>query len=167
MSEWVSDVYSLIDDMSTLWLMICLYSLNHDKCILNNDMSSLIDDMSILWLMIYAYMKMDYWSMDLMIDWWMGLSIYSWIYSLPWSLSTNDDIPSSYILLTNKQTTFLTLYIRKFVADVMGDDLLQQEGGNALMKSVTYALQPGLIRITGFTLAVASIALAKIVLSPY
>jgi hypothetical protein len=49
----------------------------------------------------------------------------------------------------------------------MGDDLLQQEGGNALMKSVTYSLQPGLIRITGFTLAVASIALAKIVLSPY
>ena len=84
-------------------------------------------------------------------------------------LSTNDDIPSSYILLTNKQINNLLtiLCIRKFVADVMGDDLLQQEGGNALMKSVTYALQPGLIRITGFTLAVASIALAKIVLSPY
>jgi len=50
---------------------------------------------------------------------------------------------------------------------VMGDDMLQQEGGDALMRSVTYALQPGLIRITGFTLALASIALAKIVLSPY
>lgn len=62
---------------------------------------------------------------------------------------------------------YISIYNRKFVADVMGDDLLQQEGGNALMKSVTYALQPGLIRITGFTLAVASIALAKIVLSPY
>ena len=61
----------------------------------------------------------------------------------------------------------LLSFDRKFVADVMGDDMLQQEGGDALMRSVTYALQPGLIRITGFTLALASIALAKIVLSPY
>lgn len=35
---------------------------------------------------------------------------------------------------------------RTFVATVMGDDLLQREGGTALWKSVLYALQPGMIR---------------------
>jgi len=33
-----------------------------------------------------------------------------------------------------------------FVADVMGDDTLQKEGGDALWNSVTHALKPGLIR---------------------
>ncbi|KAJ1423706.1 hypothetical protein B484DRAFT_103753 [Ochromonadaceae sp. CCMP2298] len=35
---------------------------------------------------------------------------------------------------------------RAFVGQVMGDDLLQKEGGNAIWKSITYALQPGIIR---------------------
>lgn len=33
-----------------------------------------------------------------------------------------------------------------FVADVMGDDTLQKEGGDAIWNSVTHALKPGLIR---------------------
>mmetsp|Transcript_8771 Transcript_8771/g.14587 ORF Transcript_8771/g.14587 Transcript_8771/m.14587 type:complete len:415 (-) Transcript_8771:175-1419(-) len=56
---------------------------------------------------------------------------------------------------------------RQFVAEVMGDDVLQKEGGNALWKSISYALKPGLIRVTGATLVVASVTLAKVMLSPY
>jgi hypothetical protein len=35
---------------------------------------------------------------------------------------------------------------RQFIADVMGDDLLQKEGGNALINTVYHALKPGVIR---------------------
>jgi hypothetical protein len=35
---------------------------------------------------------------------------------------------------------------REFVADVMGDDRLQREGGNALINSVSHAVRPTLLR---------------------
>lgn len=35
---------------------------------------------------------------------------------------------------------------RQFIADVVGDDLLQKEGGHALWQSIKYAIQPGIIR---------------------
>lgn len=35
---------------------------------------------------------------------------------------------------------------RCFVAEVMGDDKLQREGGDALWNSVRHALKPGFIR---------------------
>lgn len=35
---------------------------------------------------------------------------------------------------------------KEFVAEVMGDDTLQREGGDALFKSVYHALTPGLYR---------------------
>lgn len=56
---------------------------------------------------------------------------------------------------------------RNFVANVMGDDLLQREGGTALWKSVLYALQPGVIRVTGACLVCISIAAIRVFLSPY
>jgi hypothetical protein len=56
---------------------------------------------------------------------------------------------------------------REFVADVMRDAALQREGGDALWNSVTHALKPGMIRLAGFSIVVASIGLASIVLRPY
>eukprot|EP00598_Pedospumella_elongata_P003039 CAMPEP_0184985598 /NCGR_PEP_ID=MMETSP1098-20130426/14200_1 /TAXON_ID=89044 /ORGANISM="Spumella elongata, Strain CCAP 955/1" /LENGTH=353 /DNA_ID=CAMNT_0027509691 /DNA_START=202 /DNA_END=1263 /DNA_ORIENTATION=- len=56
---------------------------------------------------------------------------------------------------------------RQFIADVVGDDLLQKEGGYALWNSIQYALKPGIIRVTGVTLVVVSAGLAKLMLSPY
>lgn len=38
---------------------------------------------------------------------------------------------------------------RKFIANVMGDDSLQKEGGDALWKSLHYALQPGMMKYVG------------------
>lgn len=35
---------------------------------------------------------------------------------------------------------------RLFIAEVVGDDLLQKEGGHALWQSIKYALSPGIIR---------------------
>jgi hypothetical protein len=35
---------------------------------------------------------------------------------------------------------------RQFVANVMGDDVLQKEGGNALWNTMYHALKPGVIR---------------------
>jgi hypothetical protein len=35
---------------------------------------------------------------------------------------------------------------RHFIAEVVGDDLLQKEGGQALWQSIKYALEPGVIR---------------------
>lgn len=56
---------------------------------------------------------------------------------------------------------------RLFVANVVGDDVLQREGGTALWRSVLYALQPGLIRMTGICMLGASIALLRICVSPF
>lgn len=56
---------------------------------------------------------------------------------------------------------------KEFVADVMGDDMLQKEGGDALWKSVSHALKPGLTRIVGCALIAASIGVAKVLLSPF
>lgn len=39
---------------------------------------------------------------------------------------------------------------RKLVANIMGDDSLQRESGEALWNSVLYALQPGVIRFASF-----------------
>jgi hypothetical protein len=35
---------------------------------------------------------------------------------------------------------------REFVAEVVGDDKIQREGGDALWNSITHALRPGLVR---------------------
>jgi hypothetical protein len=35
---------------------------------------------------------------------------------------------------------------RRFIADVMGDDSLQKEGGDALWNSLNYAIKPGFIK---------------------
>ncbi len=56
---------------------------------------------------------------------------------------------------------------REFVADVMGDDAIQREGGDALWNSVTHALTPGIRRIGGIGLLAVSIGLVKLFLSPY
>lgn len=40
----------------------------------------------------------------------------------------------------------LAIQSRQFVADVMGDDSLQREGGNALWNSIYHAVVPGSIR---------------------
>eukprot|EP01038_Epipyxis_sp_PR26KG_P013772 gene13772-18471_t len=56
---------------------------------------------------------------------------------------------------------------REFITDVMGDDMLQKEGGNALWNTVSHALKPGLIRITGFGLVCVSIVVIKVLLSPF
>ena len=67
----------------------------------------------------------------------------------------------------------------------MGDDTIQREGGDALLNTgiinintyhilsssssllVSHALKPGIIRIAGVALVAASVAFAKILLSPY
>lgn len=36
---------------------------------------------------------------------------------------------------------------REFVAEVVGDDKIQREGGDALWNSITHALRPGLVRL--------------------
>jgi hypothetical protein len=49
----------------------------------------------------------------------------------------------------------------------MGDDSLQKEGGNAIWRSMHYAMQPGIIRMTGLALIGVSIAACRLFLSPF
>lgn len=56
---------------------------------------------------------------------------------------------------------------RHFVGEVLGDELLQREGSDALWKTVSHMLQPGVIRITGAALMGFSFVIIKILLSPY
>ena len=49
----------------------------------------------------------------------------------------------------------------------MGDDRLQREGGNALINSVSHAIRPTLLRCLGLALVGVSVALVKVVLSPF
>mmetsp|Transcript_4810 Transcript_4810/g.4968 ORF Transcript_4810/g.4968 Transcript_4810/m.4968 type:complete len:448 (-) Transcript_4810:11-1354(-) len=56
---------------------------------------------------------------------------------------------------------------KDFVADVMGDDTLQREGGDAIWNSVTHAVKPWIIRIAGVTLVCASLVIGKAFLSPF
>lgn len=56
---------------------------------------------------------------------------------------------------------------RDFVADVMADAKIQKEGGDAIWNSVTHALKPGVLRVAGFGLLCASIALVRIIISPF
>lgn len=56
---------------------------------------------------------------------------------------------------------------KEFIAEVMDDDMLQREGGDALMKSVTYALKPGIRTIVGVFIISSSVALAKLMFSPF
>lgn len=56
---------------------------------------------------------------------------------------------------------------RKFAGDVMGDDRLQKEGGDAIWKSLHYALQPGVIRLTGIGLIALSIGAFRLFISPF
>ena len=50
---------------------------------------------------------------------------------------------------------------------MMGDDRLQREGGNALINSVSHAVRPTLLRCIGVGLVGVSLALLKVVLSPF
>lgn len=56
---------------------------------------------------------------------------------------------------------------REFIADVMGDDKIQREGGDALWNSVSHALRPGLNRFAGVAVIAVSLAVAQLLLSPY
>lgn len=56
---------------------------------------------------------------------------------------------------------------KEFVADVMGDDMLQREGGDALFKSVAHALKPGVIRVAGVAIVAISFAVIKLLSSPF
>ena len=63
-----------------------------------------------------------------------------------------DDIYLSYHIMSYPILPYLWTFVqiisrsKEFVADVMGDDMLQKEGGDALWKSVSHALKPGLTR---------------------
>mmetsp|Transcript_6377 Transcript_6377/g.10450 ORF Transcript_6377/g.10450 Transcript_6377/m.10450 type:complete len:425 (-) Transcript_6377:1507-2781(-) len=61
----------------------------------------------------------------------------------------------------------ISVQSRQFVAEVMGDDSLQREGGNALWNSIYHAIVPGAVRITGFSLICLSLGLGGLMLSPY
>lgn len=56
---------------------------------------------------------------------------------------------------------------KEFVAEVVGDDMIQRESGDALLNTALHALKPGSIRIVGATIVVLSIGLARIILSPF
>ena len=56
---------------------------------------------------------------------------------------------------------------RDFVVEVMGDELIQREGGDAIWNSVKHALKPGIIRIAGLTLVCVSVGLVRVMLSPF
>jgi hypothetical protein len=62
-------------------------------------------------------------------------------------------VPDIHALNASHANTFrrcVTLQVsqqsRHFIAEVVGDDLLQKEGGQALWQSIKYALEPGVIR---------------------
>ncbi len=71
---------------------------------------------------------------------------------------------SSYEVLEDNEVNVLS---KEFVADVMRDAQLQKEGGDALMNSLTHALKPGVVKITGMSLICVSVAVFKLMLSPY
>mmetsp|Transcript_28275 Transcript_28275/g.28563 ORF Transcript_28275/g.28563 Transcript_28275/m.28563 type:complete len:354 (+) Transcript_28275:155-1216(+) len=56
---------------------------------------------------------------------------------------------------------------RGFVGEVVGDDRLQREGGQAIFKSVSHAVMPSLLRVTGIAIISASIAVLHVMLSPF
>jgi len=56
---------------------------------------------------------------------------------------------------------------RDFLAEVVGDDRLQREGGNALWNTVAHAVQPSMYRVAGFTLTCASALVLQCIFSPY
>eukprot|EP01035_Chromulina_nebulosa_P018409 gene18409-24112_t len=56
---------------------------------------------------------------------------------------------------------------RDFVADVMGDDKVQREGGDAIWNSISHALSPGLRRFAGVGLIAVSLAIIQVFLSPF
>jgi hypothetical protein len=48
--------------------------------------------------------------------------------------------------LASLRTAQINQQSKKFISDVLVDELLQKEGGHALWQTVKYALQPGIIR---------------------
>lgn len=75
-------------------------------------------------------------------------------------------------LLTGISTTILgdqevVAQSRDFVVEVMGDELIQREGGDAIWNSVRHALKPGIIRIAGLSIVCFSLGLIKVMLSPF
>lgn len=56
---------------------------------------------------------------------------------------------------------------REFLADVVGDDRLQREGGHALWNTVTHAIQPSVFRVVGFSLTCASALVLQCIFSPF
>ena len=49
----------------------------------------------------------------------------------------------------------------------MGDDAVHREGGEALMKTVSHAVRPTLLRCIGIGCVAAAVAIVKIILSPF
>lgn len=56
---------------------------------------------------------------------------------------------------------------RQFVAEVMGDETLQKQGGTALWNSIYHALTPGVMQLSGFLLICCSAAVGGVMISPY
>lgn len=56
---------------------------------------------------------------------------------------------------------------RDFVVEVMGDELIQREGGDALWNSVKHALKPGMRGFIGLGVVAVSVGLIKVMLSPF
>lgn len=56
---------------------------------------------------------------------------------------------------------------RDFVVEVMGDELIQREGGDALWNSIKHALRPGVRGFVGLGVVAVSIGLIKVMLSPF
>lgn len=73
-------------------------------------------------------------------------------------------LKSSQAVLTDNQVLSQS---QEFVADVMGDDRLQREGGHALINSISHAVRPTFLRMLGVGLVITAVGLVKIVLSPF
>lgn len=81
------------------------------------------------------------------------------IYILPYPALSHSTTPSTTPLSVSLNNAHFQIHLiqiiaqsKDFVTDVMGDDALQKEGGDALWNSVTHALKPGAIRcVTAFT----------------
>ena len=71
---------------------------------------------------------------------------------------------ASSAVLVNEEVIYRS---REFVADVVGDDQIQREGGDALWNSIIHALRPGMAKLGGATLICASVMLGQLFISPY
>jgi len=61
----------------------------------------------------------------------------------------------------------ILLRSKDFLAEVVGDDRLQREGGNALWNTVTHAVKPSFYRVLGGLLAGTSVIVLQCLFSPF